>query len=301
MSRLAVAFALLAGLGATLALSELRWFRRPSLVHRLRSYAPVPLDPARSRLVSVGSFREVIGPLSRQTGDRLAHLFGVQEDLARRLARLHLDPDPARFRSRQVLGAAAAGGAGLVVAVGADLGGAMGLVCATASALLVFLLVEQRLAERSARRQAQILAELPVVTEQLAMLLGAGFSLGSALQRLAHRGSGAVAADLTAVVRRTRQGLHERAALREWAEVMDIPALHRLVRVLALEEEAADLGRLVAAEALSMRRDAHRRLIETIERRSQQVWIPVTVAALVPGVLFLAVPFIDALSLIAGS
>jgi hypothetical protein len=31
------------------------------------------------------------------------------------------------------------------------------------------------------------------------------------------------------------------------------------------------------------------------------VWIPVTVAALVPGVLFLAVPFVDALRLFGGS
>jgi hypothetical protein len=31
------------------------------------------------------------------------------------------------------------------------------------------------------------------------------------------------------------------------------------------------------------------------------VWIPVTVAALVPGVVFLAVPFIDALRLFANS
>ncbi len=44
-----------------------------------------------------------------------------------------------------------------------------------------------------------------------------------------------------------------------------------------------------------MRRDAQRQLIETIERRGQQVWIPVTVAALVPGVLLMGVPFVDAL------
>ena len=37
--------------------------------------------------------------------------------------------------------------------------------------------------------------------------------------------------------------------------------------------------------------------METIERRSQQVWIPVTVATLLPGVLFLAVPFVEAMSL----
>jgi tight adherence protein C len=39
-----------------------------------------------------------------------------------------------------------------------------------------------------------------------------------------------------------------------------------------------------------------RELVERMEARSQQVWIPVTVAALVPGVIFIAVPFTQALS-----
>jgi hypothetical protein len=89
--------------------------------------------------------------------------------------------------------------------------------------------------------------------------------------------------------------------LREWAAVADVEALNRLVPALALNREASDLGRLVSEEARAIRRDAHRQLIETIERRSQQVWIPVTVAALVPGVLFLVVPFIDALRLFSQS
>ena len=40
--------------------------------------------------------------------------------------------------------------------------------------------------------------------------------------------------------------------------------------------------------------------METIERREQMVWIPVTVATLVPGVVFLVVPFIHALSRFTG-
>ena len=44
-----------------------------------------------------------------------------------------------------------------------------------------------------------------------------------------------------------------------------------------------------------MRREAQRRLVETIERRAQLVWIPVTVATLVPGVLLMAVPFLAAM------
>ena len=142
-----------------------------------------------------------------------------------------------------------------------------------------------------------MLGELPIVTEQLGMLLGAGYSLTSTLNRLSQRSSGACAADLAQVCGRIRQGLDEQTALVEWARRVDVEALDRLVSVLALNRQAADLGRLISAEARAMRRDAQRRLLETIERRAQQVWVPVTVAALVPGVLFLVVPFMQAMRL----
>ena len=122
------------------------------------------------------------------------------------------------------------------------------------------------------------------------MLLSAGYSLGAALNRIAARGAGAVGRDLRRVGGRIRQGLSEVDALREWAALVDVDAVDRLVAVLALNREAGDLGRLIAEEARSIRREVQRELIETIERRGQQVWIPVTVATLVPGVLFLAVP-----------
>ena len=163
--------------------------------------------------------------------------------------------------------------------------------------LLAFLLVEQELARRSAAWQRRLFLELPVVTEQLGMLLSAGYSLGAALARLSRRSDGAIAQDLRRVVGRTRQGISEEQALAEWARLAAVPSVDRLVAVLALNREAADLGRLMADEARTDRAEVHRELIETIERRSQQVWIPVTVATLVPGVLFLAVPFIEAMRL----
>jgi hypothetical protein len=58
---------------------------------------------------------------------------------------------------------------------------------------------------------------------------------------------------------------------------------------------------LIAAEARSVRAEAHRELIESIERRAQLVWIPVTVATLVPGLIFLAVPFYSAMAQVAGA
>ncbi|MEZ5207903.1 MAG: hypothetical protein R2690_13215 [Acidimicrobiales bacterium] len=76
--------------------------------------------------------------------------------------------------------------------------------------------------------------------------------------------------------------------------------MHDLVAVLALDRETTDLGRLVSDEAHRVRNAAHRLQIERSERRAQQVWIPVTVAALVPGVLFLAAPFLQAMQLFSG-
>jgi len=96
---------------------------------------------------------------------------------------------------------------------------------------------------------------------------------------------------------RVRQGLTEGEALREWAARARVEALDRLVPVLALNSEAADLGRLVSDEARSIRRDVQRQVVETMERRAQSVWIPVTLATLVPGVILLAIPFAQALRL----
>jgi tight adherence protein C len=90
-------------------------------------------------------------------------------------------------------------------------------------------------------------------------------------------------------------------ALREWAQLARVPALDRLVGVLALDRQAGDLGELISAEARAIRREVHRELIETVERRAQQVWIPVTVATLVPGVVFLVVPFVDALRMFSNA
>jgi tight adherence protein C len=288
--------------GSTLLLSELRWFRRRPLADRLAPYVPGGTAARRSGgVMSAASFGQVIGPLARAIGERAARAAGVTEPLAVRLERVHSPLDVTGFRVRQL----AATGLGLVG--GALLAGALGawgivaLGFVAGGAVLAFLVVEQRLAAESDRWQRRIFLELPVVVEQLGMLLGAGYSLGAALARLAARGKGACGRDLERVVGRIRQGLTEVEAMREWAVVADVDALDRLVSVLALNRQAGDLGRLIGDEARAIRRDVHRRLVETIERRGQQVWIPVTVATLVPGVIFLSVPFIEALRLFANT
>ncbi len=288
--------------GTTLLLSELRWFRRRSLADRLRPYSP-GAGTARGTggALSVGSFREVIGPVASALGARAARVAGVGEDLATRLERIHAEFDPTAFRVRQLAYAIAGFGTAAVVAAAVRPPTAIGLLFVLGAPVLAFLVLEQRLAERSADWQRRLFLELPVVAEQLGMLLSAGYSLGGALNRLAARGRGACGRDLARVCTRVRQGLSEVDALREWSAVAAVPAVDRLVQVLALNREAGDLGRLITDEARNVRREVHRQLLATIDRRSQAVWIPVTVAALVPGVLFLAVPFIEALTVFSGT
>jgi len=302
MSRVSLAFASIGFIGLVLVLSELPWFGRGSLADRLQPYAAgTRARGSDAGILSVDSFREIVAPLAHSLGSRLARAFGVHEDLTLRLHRIHASIDATQFRVRQAAWAfgsvVAAAAAAFVLRVPSF----AALLFIGGAPLLAFLVLEQRVAARSVQWQRRIFLELPVVSEQLGMLLGAGYSLAAALNRIAQRGNGACARDLSRVCTRMRQGLSDVDALKEWATSADVPALHRLVSVLALNRQAADLSKLIADEARAARRDAQRDLVETIERRAQMVWIPVTVSALVPGVIFMAVPFVQALSLFSGS
>jgi tight adherence protein C len=283
--------------GLTLLFSELRWFSRRSLAIRLAPYVPGGMG-ARGRvgLLSVESFREAVGPLAKSLGSQFSRLLGVSEDLDRRLRRVHAQLDVTEFRVRQIGWSLAGLGAGALFAVAVRPPVPIVLLTTFGGMLLAFLVLEQQVSAASDRWKRSVHLELPVVAEQVAMLLGSGYSLVAALDRVARRGHGATARDLGRVLSRIRQGLAEEQALEEWAELSDVRSVERFVAVLALNREASDLGRLIAEEARTIRRDVQRELVETLERRGQQVWIPVTVATLLPGVVFIAIPFTTALA-----
>jgi tight adherence protein C len=283
--------------GTVLVLAELRWFARRPLLERLAPYVPGGMAQRTGPgLLSVGSFREAIGPLARSLGARFSRLFGIEEDLDRRLRRVHASLDVTEFRVRQIGWSLSGLGIGALTAAVARPEPAIALLLTVGGPLLAFLVLEQQVTAASDRWKRSLRLELPVVAEQIGMLLGAGYSLTGALDRVGRRGHGTVAEDLRVVLRRIRQGAPEEQALREWADLADVHAVERLVAVLALSREASDLGRLIATEARAIRRDVHRGLVETMETRAQQVWIPVTVATLLPGVVFIAIPFHAALS-----
>jgi Flp pilus assembly protein TadB len=297
-----VAAGLVLWVGATLLLSTRRWFARRPLTERLRPYSPGGMAAdVHTGLLSIETFRDVVAPLSRRLGEQVGRLFGVDEDLATRLERIHSDLDVTALRIRQLGWAVGAFGAAGLLTLATEIPPAASVLFVLGGPLLAFLVVEQSVSRASQRWQRHVLLELPVVSEQLGMLLSAGYSLGTAVSRVATRSSGCCAQDLRVVRSRVQQGLGETEALQEWADRSGVLAVDRVVQILALNREAGDLGRLISEEARSIRRDVQRDLVERIERREQQVWIPVTVATLLPGVIFLAVPFVEAMRLFAGS
>lgn len=282
--------------GLTLLLSQLRWFSRPSLTDRLSPYVPGAWGRrGRAGILSVESFREAIGPVARALGERVSRLLGVTEDLDRRLTRIHSPLDVTDFRVRQLGWSIAGLGMGVLLSVAVRPAPPVALLLILGGPFLAFLLLEQQISQASDRWKRSLYLELPVVAEQVGMLLAAGYSLFAAIDRVSRRGSGAVSADLRRVTQRIRQGVTESVALREWSALSDVEAVERLVSVLALDRETTDLGRLISEEARAIRKDVQRELVETMERREQQVWIPVTVATLLPGVIFIAIPFIEVL------
>ena len=284
-------------IGLTLLLSEFRAFRRVGLAERLDAYTAGGHHRSAAGMLSVDSFKEVIAPLSHAIGERITRTLRVSEELSARLERVHSPIGVTGFRVRQVGWSATAFGLAVIISVVTGLNTLFAIGAVIGTPMLAFLILEQQAISASVRWQRRVRMELPVLTEQIGMLLAAGWSLGGALARMSERGTGICATDLERVMARIRQGLSEIDALREWARRTDVDALHRLVSVLSLNREAVDLGRLISEEARSMRLEAQRDLIESIERRTQQVWIPVTAATLVPGVMLMGVPFIDALTL----
>ena len=293
--RLVVLAAFTGGIGATLLLMGIRWFRRIPLTERLLPFTgTAPMDSATTARPSP---LNTVLPLITRLAERLTALFGIEEPLAVRLRRARWNVDAPTFRFKQAGWAAASLGFALAVLLALQPPFVVTPLFLAGAPLLAFLVLEQQLSTSIHVRQRALFNELPVVSEQLAMLLSAGYSVGGALTRLAERNSGVSGEDIRRVCERMRLGLSTSASLQEWADHAAIAELHRLVTVLTLSDESGDLGRLISDEAASIRREAQRRLIETIEKRGQQVWVPVTVATLVPGVIFLVIPFLQALQL----
>ncbi len=290
MSRWGVLALVPGAAGIAMALTLLSPFRVPALVTRLLPHQPGSAS-RRPRPPLVG----LLAGLAEDAGRRVATALGTRDDLDRRLLLAESGLSPGEQRLRQALAALAAMAVATLAAGALRASPAAVATAALGAGAAMVVAVDVQLSSTAAAAQRRIRAELPVVAEQLAMLVSTGSSLASALARVGERSPGRMGRELTRVTNRIAHGVDDHVALREWAAALEIDALDRLVAVLTLDRRTGDLGRLVSAEASALRDDAHRDLLARLDRRAQQVWIPVTVATLVPGLVLLLVPFLAAI------
>src|SRR2546430_2484189 len=123
--------------------------RRPSLAHRVAPYGRAKVRGA-VPVVDLRPWREVVGPLCRTAGERIAALFGISEDAGARLERLGRPLDATAFRVRQVGWATLALVAGTFGAATLRPPPAAALFIVFGAPLLTFLLIEQQLSAASA-------------------------------------------------------------------------------------------------------------------------------------------------------
>src|SRR5699024_6033504 len=158
--------------GSTLILSEMRWFSRRPLDERLRPYVPGGWErTGRGGILSVGSFSEVISPLASMIGDTVSRLLGVDDDLDTRLRRVHSRETASTLRTRQLTWAVIClvGAAALVTTVAMPV--ALGVLFVLGAPALAFLLIEQSVSDASDRWRRRVFLELPIIAEQIGMLL----------------------------------------------------------------------------------------------------------------------------------
>lgn len=87
-----------------------------------------------------------------------------------------------------------------------------------------------------------------------------------------------------------RSGLDSQSCIKFWLEDFETASKHRLVDIWSGHSSTAETLNLIQNSIVWLRNEHKFYLISEIERRNQLVWIPVTIAVLIPGMLFIAIP-----------
>lgn len=298
MSLLGAVLGLAGGAGAWLVVTAAPPLRRPRLGQRLTPYLAdatgsallegrPPLPVAAGRLLA---------PALAAAARSLDRLLGGCASVRRRLAVLSDPRTVEDVRVEQVLCglaglAAGVAAAAAVTVVSGRWSAAVPVVLAAGGASSGVLARDWVLSRQVRRRQAAVLAELPVVAELLALAVTAGEGLAGALDRVCRLTGGALPAELAAVLARVRAGTPLGPALEEVRDRVGLPVLARFVDgVVVALERGTPLAELLRAQAADVRAAGKRALLEAGGRREIAMLLPVVFVILPTTVVFALYP-----------
>jgi len=306
---LAGAFVGLVGAGGVLlAVTSSPPMRRPRLQHRLAPYlddAPKP-----SRLLQVPKGRlpyatvdKFLGAIVRDAARWCDHVLGGTTSVRRRLEQAGGTTTVEQFRVEQVIWGAAGLLLGLAVTALAAARGsatrpAVFLVLALVMAGFGVLARDRMLTVAVSRRERRMLAEFPTIAELLALAVGAGEGAVGALDRVTTLAGGELANELSRALADARSGASLVSALERMSSRTSLPALARFVDGVAVAvERGTPLADVLRAQAVDVREEGRRRLLESAGRKEIAMLLPVVFFVLPVTVVFALFPGFYNLSL----
>lgn len=298
MNVLGAVLGLAAGAGTWLVASAAAPARRSGLDRRLAPYladAAGSSGPADRLPLPVAAGR-LLAPVLAAAARALDGLLGGRGSVRRRLAVLSDRRSVEDVRVEQVLCGLAGLAAGLAPAaaltVASGRWSASGpAVLAAGGALTGVLARDRALSRQVRRRQAAVLAELPVVAELLALAVTAGEGLAGALERVCRLTAGALPAELAAALARVRAGTPLGTALAEVRDRAGLPVLARFLDgVVVALERGTPLADMLRAQAADVREAGKRALLEAGGRREIGMLVPVVFVILPTTVVFALYP-----------
>lgn len=296
------------GAGCWFAVSAIPVMRRPQLMHRVAPYVLGVSQGARDLVARktvnpLQLFETTASPIAAPSKRFVTRVLGASSIVTLRLRQANSPLTAQRYRWLQLL----------VMLVGAIVGCAMGIALALRGATVVTpvllapvagvlgaVLIDFHFARLAKGRLERISNELPSTLEFLSLSLSAGESLADALRRISASAKGDMADELRGVVREHASGVALADALTRLERELQHPPIGRLVDQLCTAlERGAPLAGVLQAQAVDVRENAKRKLLESAGKKEIVMLIPlvfgllpVTIAfALFPGLYVLQLGF----------
>ena len=274
--------------------------------------APYVTDAARPSRLLTGStgggtstaFGRLTAPLVRDAVRFIDKVLGGQASVERRLAALDSPQTVDQFRVEQVLwgacGAAAGAGIGLLAVLFGQSNPLILVLLIAACAAGGVLGRDWWLSQAVGKRDAEIIAEFPVIAEMLALAVTAGEGPTGAIDRITRLAHGPLVSQLAGVLAETRSGTSFLTAITRLRDRTGLEPLARFLDGMAVAiERGTPLADVLRAQAADVRALGKRQLLESGGRKEIAMMVPVVFLVLPITILFALYPGLLAITAVA--
>ncbi len=135
--------------------------------------------------------------------------------------------------------------------------------------------------------------------EQLSQTLDEGRSFDMAFVTASEQVGGSWLEVFASAIKEIANGSELGAAVVPTATIFELSRLKLLMEMTRDVRLTSEIPQIVRSISTAIKDEIHREHLTTIEKRTQLVWIPVSIAVLIPGSLLLLIPLFNSLKLLA--